>query len=187
MTQRETIKIIQKYFQKFPQDKEKLKLLEKQISEDVNFFDRKNFTGHVVANALILNEDRVLTIFHNKLHMYIQPGGHVDNTDFSVINAVMREVAEETGLKNIIIDNWHKKTFIPIFIESHLIPENKNKEKEHYHHDFMYIFRTKTKDINLQLEEVSKFEWVNIKDLLKNNSDSFIGKSLNRMLEVGIL
>ncbi|MEA3273447.1 MAG: NUDIX domain-containing protein [Patescibacteria group bacterium] len=183
-----TVKIIRKYFQKFPEDEKNLKLLKNQTKDCINFFDRKNFTGHVVANALILKENKVLTIFHNKLQMYIQPGGHVDETDPSVIDATIREVEEETGIKDIVLDRWHKKTGIPIFIETHLIPENKKKqEKKHYHYDFMYIFRTKTKNINLQLEEVSGFEWVDIENVLMNTPESFIGRSLKKMFKLDIL
>ena len=182
------IKIIEKYFQKFPEDKEKLLVFKKQIGEEKDLFDRKNFIGHIVVNALIINKDRVLTIFHNKLKMYIQPGGHVDNTDNSVLDATIREVEEETGLKDIILENWHEESGIPIFIESHLIPKNNTKnEDEHYHHDFMYIFSTNSANINLQLEEVSDFEWIKIDKILKENPESFIGKSLERMFDFGII
>lgn len=104
-----TIKIIKKYFDKFPEDKNNLAILTKQIKETKNLFNRKNFIGHIVANALIINKDRVLTIFHNKLKMYIQPGGHVDDTDESVLDATIREVREETGLKDLLLENWQKK------------------------------------------------------------------------------
>ena len=184
----ETIKIINKYLATFPEDKKDLQLLKKQTTEEADLFNRKNFTGHVVANALILSGDEVLTIFHNKLQMYIQPGGHVSESDNSVIEATIREVEEETGIKNLALDPWHENTGLPIFIESHLIPENINKqEDEHYHHDFMYIFKIRNKDVSLQLEEVSDFVWVSIDDVLKNNPESFIGKSLKRMIDLGIL
>ncbi len=184
----ETIQIINKYLATFPEDKKDLQLLKKQTTEKTDLFNRKNFTGHVVANALIINGDEVLTIFHNKLQMYIQPGGHVDESDDSIIEATIREVEEETGIKNPNLDPWHRKTGLPIFIESHLIPENRNKqEDEHYHHDFMYIFRVKGKDVSLQLEEVSDFDWVSIDSVLKDDSKSFIGKSLQRMNKLGIL
>ena len=183
-----TIKIIKKYFDKFPEDKNNLAILTKQIKETKNLFNRKNFIGHIVANALIINKDRVLTIFHNKLKMYIQPGGHVDDTGESVLDATIREVREETGLKDLLLENWQKKNGIPIFIESHLIPKNNTKnEDEHYHHDFMYIFKTGSININLQLEEVSNFEWVKIDKILKENPESFIGRSLKRMFDFGLI
>lgn len=41
----------------------------------------------------------VLTIFHNKLKMYIQPWWHIELEDKSIIDASKREFEEETGIK----------------------------------------------------------------------------------------
>jgi 8-oxo-dGTP pyrophosphatase MutT (NUDIX family) len=180
--------IVQKYLKYFPEDKNNLILLEKQIQEKDNIFDRKNFTGHIVANSLIIHNNKVLTVFHNFLQMYIQPGGHVDEGDMSVLQASLREAEEETGINDLVLHNWHRETGIPIFIESHLIPENsKKQEKEHYHHDFMYVFKTQMEDINLQINEVSNFSWIDIETVLKNNPDSFISKSLKRMIKFKLI
>lgn len=184
--QKEIIKIIEKYLETFPEDKKNLEILLSQTQEKKDIFNRKNFVGHIVANALIINDKKeVLTIFHNKLKMYIQPGGHVDNTDHSVLDATLREVREETGLDSLVLDPWHIENEIPIFIESHLIPENlKKDEKEHYHHDFMYVFRTENDDIKLQLEEVSDFKWIKISEVLGKSPNSFISKSLTRLFDL---
>lgn len=173
----------------FPGDKKNLVCLMKQSRESRDIFNRKNFIGHIVANALVINSNNnVLRIFHNGLKMYIQPGGHVESGDKSVIDATNRELIEETGINDSQSDGWHKKTNIPILIESHLIPKNVQKEEaEHYHHDFMYIFRTNTDDISLQLEEVSNFQWTDIAKILEEDPTSFIGKSLLRMLDLGII
>jgi len=185
---KKTKKIIKKYFEYFPEDRSNLTLLEKQIHEKNNVFYRKNFTGHIVANSLIIHNNKVLTIFHNFLRMYIQPGGHVDEDDMSVLQASLREAKEETGIDDLVLYNWHKEAEIPIFIESHLIPENsKKQEKQHYHHDFMYVFKTKKENISLQINEVSNFSWIDIETVLKNSPDSFISKSLKRMIELKII
>ena len=185
---KKTKEIIKKYFEYFPQDRKDLILLEKQIHEENNIFNRKNFTGHIVANSLIIHNNKVLTIFHNFLQMYIQPGGHVDENDMSVLQASLREAKEETGINDLVLYDWHRETEIPIFIESHLIPENaKKQEKQHYHHDFMYVFKTQTKDINLQVNEVSNFSWIDIEIVLENNPDSFIAKSLKRMADLKLI
>ena len=185
---KKTIETIERYFDYFPKDKEKLIILSEQICKENNIFNRKNFTGHIVANSLIIHNNKVLTIFHNLLKMYIQPGGHVDENDNSVLDAALREAEEETGINDLVLFEWHKQTQIPIFIESHLIPENlKKQEKQHYHHDFMYVFKTNIKDVNLQTSEVSDFSWVDIETVLKNNPDSFISKSLKRMIEFELI
>lgn len=66
--------------------------------------------------------------------------------DASLLKAAMREVQEETGLKNIapLLDS--EGTPILLDIDTHFIPRNlKKQEEEHYHHDFRYLFYS-TKD-----------------------------------------
>jgi len=180
--------IVKKYFDFFPKDKERLIVFSEQICKNKDIFDRKNFTGHIVANSLIINNYKILTIFHNSLKMYIQPGGHIDKNDASILDAALREAEEETGINDLSLLEWHKQKKIPIFIESHLIPENlKKQEKQHYHHDFMYIFTTNTKNVNLQIKEVSDYVWVDIDTIININPDSFISKSLQRMFELKLL
>ena len=184
-----TKKIIEKYFNHFTSDKDDLECLINQMSLTDDIFDRKNFTGHIVANALVLNSNNeILTVFHNTLKMYLQPGGHVDSTDKSVLNASIRELLEETGISEAKLDEWHNKSGIPIFIESHKIPPNEKKaEDEHFHHDLLYIFRTDTLQINLQLEEVSNYKWTSIDNVLNLNPESYVGKALTRMIELKII
>jgi 8-oxo-dGTP pyrophosphatase MutT (NUDIX family) len=64
-------------------------------------FDREHYLpGHVTASAFVLDpaREKVLLILHSKLGRWLQPGGHVDADDPSVIAAACREVLEETGL-----------------------------------------------------------------------------------------
>jgi 8-oxo-dGTP pyrophosphatase MutT (NUDIX family) len=178
-----TLNIINEYFNNFPQDRDNLLILQNQLKVPQNIFDRDNNMGHIVANALIINKDEVLLIFHNKLKKFIQPGGHVDPSDKSIIDATIREIKEETGLKNIMLDPWHKENKIPIFIETHQMPESK-KEEKHLHHDFIYVFHTDTKKIELQISEVSDFKWEKINNILEKNPNSFVGKSLKRVNEI---
>lgn len=80
-----------KYFDFFPKDKENLIVFSEQICKNKDIFDRKNFIRHIGANSLIINNYKILTIFHNSLKMYIQPGGHIDKNDASILDAALRE------------------------------------------------------------------------------------------------
>ncbi len=154
---------------------------------DLNF--RKNMLGHVTASGIIINDDmEILLIYHNACKKYLQPGGHIDDNDINVQNAALREVFEETGLKNVTLHPWHEKNNSPINIDIHKInirPEK--KEDEHFHFDFMFIFKTSEKNINLQIEEVSDFKWISIENFSIYNIDNrhikaSIQKGLNRKL-----
>ncbi len=54
---------------------------------------------HYTASAVILDdEDRVLLVHHNKIGLWLYPGGHIDPNE-DPAQAALREVAEETGIR----------------------------------------------------------------------------------------
>jgi hypothetical protein len=61
--------------------------------------------SHYTATGFVINKagDRVLFIFHKKLHFGLPPGGHIDEAELPH-EAVVREVFEETGVRAEIVD-----------------------------------------------------------------------------------
>lgn len=57
---------------------------------------------HFTATGIVLHQDSVLLIEHAKLGWWMPPGGHLD-PDEDPVQAVLREVREETGLDCEII------------------------------------------------------------------------------------
>ena len=55
------------------------------------------------ASCFVINDNKILLIFHKKFQKYIQPGGHIED-DEEPYETAIREVYEETGIK-IIIEN----------------------------------------------------------------------------------
>jgi 8-oxo-dGTP pyrophosphatase MutT (NUDIX family) len=53
---------------------------------------------HVTASAIVVGPQGVLLHFHKKLHLWLQPGGHIEE-DEAPWDAAPREVWEETGLR----------------------------------------------------------------------------------------
>ena len=137
--------------------------LVKYVETHQNIIDRKNFSGHFTVSGVVWDEKskKVLLIFHKKLQKFLQPGGHIEVEDKTLWDAAKREVEEETGL--VVVEN-KKFGKNPILLDVHKISENlKKKELEHFHFDFMFIFGVRSSiKINLQLEEVSDFKWVDL-------------------------
>jgi 8-oxo-dGTP pyrophosphatase MutT (NUDIX family) len=64
-------------------------------------FSRVHFApGHFTASAFVLSPDAtsLLLILHTRLGRWLQPGGHIDPEDETVLAAARREVAEEAGI-----------------------------------------------------------------------------------------
>lgn len=178
---------LKKYLEFFPEEEDRFHIITKQIKLGEDIVSRKNFHGHVTASGLVISSNNnVLAIFHNKLQKYLQPGGHLEGRDESLIDSAKREVAEETGLREVATHPWCQENLVPIFIDTHAIPENKNKsEDEHYHHDLMFVFYVKDENIFLDQDEVSDFTWVSVKAVIKE--DSNMAKALRKMKKLEIL
>ena len=156
-----------KYLKRYPDDESHLRLLSQQLQQgDEQLTSRKNFVGHVTASAFVVNPatKQVLLLQHKALGTLLQPGGHVEPADKTILAAAEREVMEETGLdrsqlqlRSLYADNPQ----VPFDIDTHFIPENPKKgEPGHYHHDFRYLFVTKECDVTIDPDESSGFAWV---------------------------
>lgn len=102
--------------------------------------------GHFTASAFVLSPDQsaLLLIYHGKLHLWLQPGGHVDRADADIFSAARREVAEETGLDALV------QVGAGLFdVDVHGIPANPKKgEPAHEHFDVRVLLRSETNDLN---------------------------------------
>lgn len=166
-----------KYIKIYPESMAELKRLNTQLTQgDPIIASRSNFTGHATASAFIVNPEtrQILLLHHRGLGKLLQPGGHIDESDTSPINAALRETFEETGvspdrLRLVTPSDKHPET--PLHIDSHHIPANRKKrEPEHYHHDFRYLFTTDELDIDIDATESIGFEWVDW-SIFKNLDD----------------
>ncbi|MFB7277176.1 NUDIX hydrolase [Streptomyces hydrogenans] len=125
---------------------------------------RKTLPGHVTAGAILIGHDgRILHILHNATGKWLLPGGHLEASDGTLLQAAGRELAEETGIPPHVV-NPHSQ--IPLHIDVHPIDANPAKgEPAHQHFDFRFLFRT-TADIGeLQTEEVSDAAWRDLDDI----------------------
>lgn len=62
----------------------------------------KNSPAHVAARAFILNKGLTKCLLCNKKHLEdgVQPGGHIEQEDKTLLDTALREAREETGLQN---------------------------------------------------------------------------------------
>lgn len=163
------LELINKYLYLFPEEKEKYKEFTEYLNNNNDVTDWNNFNGHVVVGGFIYakKEKKFLVIYHNDLKMYLYPGGHIDNSDLNPLEAVKREIKEETGITNINEIVLSDNNLIPMDINIHMIPYNERLNlKEHYHYEFRYLFTIDSiQEVTLDTTESSSFKWIDINEL----------------------
>ena len=110
----------------------------------------KNEDIDVISKGVFYNSDKkVLLLKVTNDVVYDLPGGHLHFGE-SIEQGLYRECFEETGLK---VKNAEK------------IGESKRKKVRH----FFFVNKWLGDEIILQLEEVSKYKWINIEDYKQYN------------------
>ncbi len=138
--------------------------------------------GHIHGNSeydytvrgVIVHEGKVLLLFHHKLDFWLPPGGHVE-LDETPIEAVYREIKEETGLTK-----EHLELVLPFkdnlalerdeqFSEAHPMPFDIDvhtiNEGGHQHIDLAYIFRSDTAAIRAEEGGAQELKWCTLEEM----------------------
>lgn len=169
----------------FPQEQTRYEILMWQLEKRENIGSRKNFNGHMTASAYLLHQGKFLMIYHIGLKKWLTPWGHWDPEDQELFNTAKRELMEEAWLFDIELHKRHKEhNYLPIDIDTHSIPYSEKKQEDaHFHHDFRFIFTMKKQqDVDLQLDEVSDFWWLDLKDFPTDRSTIVLKDKLSSII-----
>lgn len=174
MNKREIIEQIEAYS---PDDLDEIKYKEDLLtfinSHDI-LLGKGNPDGHITASAWVINEDRTkaLMTWHRKLDRWLQLGGHTEVNE-SLIQSAIREVEEESSLRNIRLVS--KEIFD---IDIHKIPNNP-KDKAHYHYDVRFLIQGSEDEPLLISEESKDLAWIPLEEMHTYNNN----RSVIRMVE----
>jgi 8-oxo-dGTP pyrophosphatase MutT (NUDIX family) len=133
--------------------------------------------GHFTASGFVLTTDgRLLLIFHRKLQRWLQPGGHVDPADGSLLDAARREVQEETGIRALTLIGDG-----PIDLDVHGIPVL-GEEPAHEHFDVRFAFRADPGEL-APSDEVEGARWVPLAEVEQIDSDASVMRAVQKLLQ----
>lgn len=123
---------------------------------------RENQYGHFSASAWVVNKERtkVLLNFHNIYKNWGWLGGHADSDD-DLLNVALKEVHEESGLKNLkpVVD-------FPISIEILPVAYHMKRGKfvnSHLHFNLTYLIEADPDEkLTINPDENSGLMWVEL-------------------------
>lgn len=140
-------------------------------------FSRTAFTpGHFTASAFVLSPDRrrLLVVFHRKLGRWLQPGGHIEPTDASILDAARREVEEETGVRGTIAAD--ERVFD---IDIHDIPARRD-EAAHEHFDLRVLLFAPEIAV-VANDEVEAVRWADLAEIPSLGTDESVLRAVRKL------
>jgi len=175
MNRRPLKNLLLNYLQKFPEEKETIYSVISFLDNDIECFERHNWSGHFTGSAWVLDRKKsaILMTHHRQLDRWLQLGGHADG-NANLMEVALTEAREESGLKNF------KLLSSEIFdLDIHPIPDH-GETPSHHHYDIRFIMETRhgPEDIIIS-DESHDVAWVPLDEILILNPEP----ALKRMLE----
>lgn len=139
--------------------------------------------GHFTASAFVLSSDRsaLLLIHHAKLLRWLQPGGHVEASDETLVAAATREVMEECLLESSELELMSDQ---PFDLDIHVIPERRD-EPQHLHFDVRFLYRCLT-DHARASDEVLGVDFVPLDQIDDRQSDESVMRAVGRLRAIAV-
>lgn len=142
------------------------------------FNARSNEVGHITCSMLVLNEtrDKVLLTHHKKFNMWLQLGGHWDDSQETALQTALRETSEEGYgelpiVCNVFLDNQ------PLDLDAHPVNDPLGK---HTHFDICFMCIVNKEFLINISHESHDVKWFDINEIIDT---AMVNSRLNRLLK----
>lgn len=148
------------------------------ILKYINTFDdvltRNNEFGHFTASSWVVNKERtkVLMIYHNIYKSWAWTGGHADG-ESNLLNVAIRELKEETGVKNVKVLKDDIFSLEMICVNGHI--KRGKYVSSHVHLNLTYLLEVdENETLKVKEDENSGVKWIDIEDIEKVCNEKWI-------------
>ena len=171
------------------EEKDKYLLLE-WIMDHEDAFSRENKIAHITASGWVVNKDRskVLMVYHNIYDSWSWIGGHADG-ETDLLATAMREVREETGIKNVCPVTDEIISIEALTVDGHI--KNGSYVSSHLHLNVTYLLEADSEEtVSIKADENSGVAWFTPEEALKKSTEPWFveniyTKLLDRMRQEG--
>lgn len=153
---------IENYIPYNEQEKNDKEMMLKYIDTFEDVLTRENRMCHFTASNWIVNKERtkVLMIYHNIYKSWAWTGGHADG-DSDLLHVALKEVEEETGLKNLKLLSDGIFGIQILTVDSHI--KRGKFVPSHLHLDCCFLLEAdESEAVKIKADENSGVEWIDI-------------------------
>ncbi|ATW28231.1 NUDIX hydrolase [Candidatus Formimonas warabiya] len=159
------IELIKRYPAQTEQEKKDQEIILDCIDKFDNILTRDNEIAHITSSAFVVNKmkDKVLMIHHNIYHSWSWTGGHADGEE-DLLSVAIKEVKEETGVKNIypVTGDIFSLDILPVL--GHF--KREKYVSAHVHLSVAYLFEAdEGEPLMVKEDENSGVKWVPIDEV----------------------
>ena len=177
---RKEIKGYKPYNEQEEQDKN---VILKYIDTFDDVLTRQNEFGHFTASSWVVNKERtkVLMIYHNIYKSWAWTGGHSDG-ESDLLNVAIREVKEETGIKNVkpIKDDIFSLEII--CVNGHV--KRGKYVSSHVHLNVTYLLEAdEGEELKIKEDENSGVKWIDIDKAIDLSNEEWMKGIYKKLIE----
>ena len=173
---------IEKYIPYNEQEEKDKEIMLKYINTFDDVLTRNNEYGHFTASAWVVNKDRtkVLMIYHNIYKSWAWTGGHADG-DADLLYTAIREVKEETGIKNV-------KPIINDIFSLEVVGVNGHKKRgkyisSHVHLNLTYLLEAdENEKLFIKEDENSGVKWIELDQVKEASTETWLIENIYNKL-----
>ena len=165
------------------QEENDKKIMLKYIDSFDDVLTRNNEFGHFTSSSWVVNKEKtkLLMIYHNIYQSWSWTGGHADG-DVDLLGTAVRELKEETGVKNVKILNNDIFSLEIICVNGHV--KRGKYVSSHVHLNLTFLLEVDENEVlKIKKDENSGVKWINIEDLSKFVSEEWMMEKIYKKLD----
>lgn len=147
-----------------------------------DIFLRDNSIAHMTASAWVVNKnrDKVLMAYHNIYDSWSWLGGHADG-ETNLLDVAMREVSEESGVKNIRPVSEDIYSLEVLTVDGHV--KRGEYVSSHLHLNITYLIEADEKEIlSIKPDENSGVKWFKLDEAVEASSEKWFRENIYNKL-----